>query len=153
MLDVDAQNQALTARQQQRYLEILAALDALPTDPEANRRQRKRMALRMAFRVTLLANRGQPTATVFTRNISTSGIGCLSSRPFKRGELFVMHLAAPKLPPKMVLSKAIFCRYLHNGLHEVGAEFIESRAVVGDTMRMPVAWVREANPDMPVDLL
>ncbi len=135
----------VTAEQLSQVREILAQLDRLPTSPEANRRIHNRVNVRLPLDVYVIQANSRPTLQIFSRNLTTSGIGCISRRLFKKGDLLAIefHISGPV--PKLVLSRITFCRYLRAGLYEAGAEFLEAvtpSAYLVD--RIPPHWVQMA---------
>lgn len=102
------------------------------------------MVVRMSLPVMLLGQAGMPSVPMHTRNISTSGIGFLSKRVFKKGEVIGVHLLAGHRISKLMLCRVTFCRYVRSGLHEVGAEFVEARPVFGGVPRIPTTWIEQA---------
>ena len=103
-----------------------------------NRRRIPRVALRIQLGVTILGAITPTTVDVMTRNISASGLGFVSRRMFSFEERLAIVLRIPKVPPKLILSRITFSRYISVGWYESGAEFLEC---ISDT--------RTANQGMP----
>lgn len=135
----------LGARQLQQITDVLHALDAQPPHPKENRRQRARANLRVALVVSLLEAPAAPQIKLYTRNISTTGLGFLCQRPFHRGELAAVHLALGQPTDKLVLGRVIFCRYVRMGMYETGLLFEEACAHT-NPLRIPITWLKRANP-------
>ena len=142
----------VTSDQKAKIAEILKLLDQIPVPASIeNRRGASRVRARMPIDVFLLTVRGVPTLTVHTRNISTRGIGFVSRRAFKMGELVVFDVNIVPAVAKLVLARITFARYVRDGLYEIGAEFEES--VVRDdpdkpcpSNNLPAHWLETSEP-------
>lgn|GEM_PF-2954983 len=140
---------ALSTETVQRIEEILQTLDSQNTREMENRRNAKRLNLRISVRATVFMHNTTPNVRVYTRNISTSGIGLVTKRVFRSGELFVLEFILPDRPAKMLLAKTKFCRYLSGGLYELGAEFVESALAVRGRGQIPPHWYELAGVSIP----
>jgi hypothetical protein len=132
-----------TTEQIERIEEILRLLDAQTAETGSNRRRAKRINIHATLAATVLCENGDATLQVYTRNISTSGIGFVSRRLCKKGERLALTFDLPGKPPKLVLAKVTFCRYVRAGLYDAGAEFMEC---VAGTGRIPGHWF----PSLPL---
>lgn len=136
-----------TVEQLAQVQEILAQLDRQSRPDQTNRRKTARLTVRMPLDMIVLSNSAHPTLEVFTRNISTAGIGFVSRRLFKNGEYLTLEFSIPGSPPKLVLTHVTFCRYIKAGLYEVGAAFIEAVAVNPALIDpIPPHWAKMADP-------
>jgi len=125
---------------------ILAQLDNTPVSAGAvNRRRATRIKMRTMMSAVLLGADARPSVRIFTRNLSTSGIGFVSRRPFKEGERIALSFHIPRQSPKLVLTNITFVRYLRAGLYEVGAEFLECIEGTSSLAAIPPHWI----PPMP----
>ncbi len=108
---------------QHKVLSILNSLDDVMYVPDANRRQRQRITFRHKMIAMLLGCVGDASVDIYTRNISTNGLGFLCRRPFQEGDQFALPIMMKGTPSKMVLCRVTFVHYASGGLHEIGAEF------------------------------
>lgn len=109
-----------------KIVEIVSSLDGhlLEADKE-NRRRLPRVAMRTQLTVTLLTGIAPTSVDVMTRNISSSGLGFVCRRMFRSDERIAVLLRIPKVPPKLILGRVTFGRYIKGGWYEMGAEFLE----------------------------
>lgn len=136
-----------TTEQIARIEEILRLLDQQRIDASANRRRAQRVNIHAALTAMVLAESGgDATLKIYSRNISTSGIGFVSRRMCKKGERLALSFDLPGKPHKLVLAKVTFCRYVRAGLYDAGAEFIE--CISGEIGRkgIPGHWM----PSIPL---
>ena len=63
---------------------------------------------------------------IFTRNISTAGVGFVSRRPFRLGDRIAFVLGSLREERKIIVAQVTFVRYVRRGMHEMGAEFIQA---------------------------
>jgi hypothetical protein len=137
-----------------KIAEIVSGLDAhLLAAGAENRRRQPRIAMRTKMSLILLSGLAPSSVEIFTRNISSSGIGFVCRRMFRAGERVVVPLRIPRIPPKMVLARVTFSRYIGGGYHEMGAEFQEcANDARGGKWNIPNHWltgethVRSASP-------
>lgn len=130
---------------------ILVHLDQGATARADNRRRACRVNIRTGMKALLLGQDAKTNVTIYSRNISTSGIGFVSRRMFKVGERVAVPFEVKDHPHKLVLAKVTFCRYVKSGLYTIGAEFIEAILDEGGPNRIPAHWIpdphaREARP-------
>jgi len=123
---------------------LVAFLEAVNPATEDNRRTRERSAYFRKAEVFLLAQTGQPCMTAFTRNISTGGLSLLTRRPFNVGERFAVKLTLGEGAGKYLLCRTTMCRYLSEGMCEVGAAFEGSAPCLNENHRIPADWVAKA---------
>ncbi|MGN6366746.1 MAG: PilZ domain-containing protein [Phycisphaerae bacterium] len=116
----------LSADQQAVLSEVLLHLDKMPPSPRANRRRAIRHGLRTTMEAILVGEEQNPRIRIFTRNISTSGIGFVSRRPFKQGEKIAFGFQCAGEERKIILAKVTFVRYVRRGMYEMGAEFTDA---------------------------
>ncbi len=131
-----------------KVTEIVKSLDGhLLEADQKNRRRLSRVALRMQITVTLLTGIAPSAVDVLTRNISLSGLGFVCRRMFRPEERIAVLLRIPKVPPKLLLARVTFGRYIGGGLYEMGSEFLEcisdarAAAPAGGTARIPNHWL------------
>jgi hypothetical protein len=125
--------------------EILEQLDQGPIHyADDNRRHAHRLKIRGKMDAIILSAPGLPWVKIFSRNLSTSGIGFIARRPFNRGERVAISFELPAQAPKLVLSRTTFSRYVGGGVHEMGAEFVECITDTKGPDRIPEHWVYEA---------
>jgi hypothetical protein len=134
---------ASTPEEISRIKNILMQLDThLQKSGAENQRRLKRVPLRMAMTVMVITERDKPVPVqIFSRNISLSGMGFVSRRPFQPDERVALTLEIPEVPPKMILGRIVFGRYLRNNLHEMGLEFLESTTVQKWHSKVPAEWL------------
>ncbi len=133
---------------------ILQQLDAQNPGPGANRRTAKRLNVRMALTVHLLSDHNSPISQIYTRNVSTSGIGFVTKRVFKPKEYLAVSFQIGNHLPKLVLARVTFCRYVKGALHESGAAFVES--ITENTTlvdKIPPHWAQMAQPHFAIPAL
>ena len=136
-----------TSEQLTHVRDILAQLDRQPEPSQANRRKKPRINIRMALTMTALSATSRPTIQVFSRNISTAGIGFVGRRPFKSGEYLALEFQIPDHPAKLVLTQVTFCRYVKSAIYEVGVAFIEAITLDGSLVDpIPPHWMQIADP-------
>ena len=128
-----------------KVTDIIAQLDEqlLESDKE-NRRHLPRITLRMQMTIILLTGINPTPVTVFSRNISASGMGFVCRRMFRPEERVAIPLRVPKVPAKLVLARTTFGRYIGAGFYEMGVEFLECVADArGDSgvSRIPNHWL------------
>jgi hypothetical protein len=136
-----------TTEQIARIEEILRLLDQQRTDASANRRRADRINIHASLTAMVLADNGTDASLqIYSRNISTSGIGFVSRRMCKKGERLALSFDLPGRPHKLVLAKVTFCRYVRAGLYDAGAEFLE--CITGEVGRkgIPGHWM----PSVPL---
>jgi hypothetical protein len=119
---------------------ILRQLDKSQGERPDNRRRTKRLSIRLPLSAILLANGNLTSVPIYTRNLSVSGIGFMSRRPFKALERIAIRLNIQTLPPRLILAQVTFGRYVSSALYEVGAEFIECVKDGGET-QIPSHWL------------
>ena len=109
-----------------KITDIIAQLDEqlLEADKE-NRRHQPRVAMRTQMTIILLSGINPAPVTVFSRNISSSGMGFVCRRMFRAEERIAIPLRVTKLPAKLVLARTTFGRYIGAGFYEMGTEFLE----------------------------
>ena len=131
-------------RQIQQVSAILRHLDQLPPNPDENRRQRIRVNIRLSLHAILIENPALAQIGVYTRNISMSGMGFISSRPFRPSELMAIHVHVGHQPGKVILCRTMFCRYIRGGFYEVGVAFEEAAPGQAEVVRIPNTWLARA---------
>jgi hypothetical protein len=130
--------------------DILQQLDRAPvTNGDANRRRADRLKIRSEMVVTVLSATGLPSVKIFSRNLSKSGIGFISKRPFNKGENVAVSFEMPNQPAKLVLARTTFSRYVRAGVYEMGAEFLECIADTKGVDRIPPHWLPSATHPKP----
>jgi hypothetical protein len=123
--------------------QVMRHLDGLRECRYDNRRRACRVDVRTTMTAfLLLATNVDAAVTIFTRNLSASGIGFISRRLFSPGEWIALAFQFPNHPHKLVLTRIVFCRYLRAGWHSVGAEFMESVTDNHQPGRIPERWLR-----------
>jgi len=113
----------ISAEQFAVVAEVMQHLDRSPPSARANRRKAQRIDVRTTMSAFLLNHENHPSVRIFTRNISTSGLGFVSRRPFKLGESIAIPLKWPNDERKIIVAKITFVRYVRRGMYEMGAEF------------------------------
>ena len=132
------------AKMQAKILAILSSLDDASIAPNENRRNKSRMPFRHDIAIVSLGGTDEEKFTIHTRNISTSGVGFLSRRPFEKGERFVLPIRIAGAKDKVVLCRVTFSRYISAGLYGVGAEFEKSAANPSADLVIPADWKAQA---------
>lgn len=138
-----------TTEQITQLKDIIEQLDRGARPTESNRRESPRIKIRSALDAVLLSMTGQPSLTVYSRNLSRSGIAFLSRRPFTVGERLAIPFNIPGKPYKLVLTTTTFSRYVRSGMYEVGARFLECIPDTRGRDRIPPHWLPAA-PVRPV---
>lgn len=142
--------QELTHTQKHRIEEILRSLDQTPPGAAVtNRRGSARVNARLTITTHLLSVAGHPTMSVHSRNISTSGIGLMSRRPFRKGEYMAVELFVLPKFAKLVLCEVTFNRYVRDGIYEVGCSFREAitrEEFMNSIEPIPQRWITTALP-------
>jgi len=134
-----------TSDQLTQITALLAHLDSVPAEAgAANRRRATRLKMRTIMSAVLLGADSRPSVRIYTRNLSTSGIGFVSRRPFKQGERIALSFQIPNQSPKLILTNITFARYLRAGLYEVGAEFLEFIEGTTSLAAIPAHWIPPA---------
>jgi hypothetical protein len=132
---------------QEQLLKIEALfqqLDYAPSSDAENRRRSPRLNVRLPLTAMLLSADILSPVSIFTRNISISGMGFVSRRLFKINERLAVKLQVAHLPCRLILARVTFSRYASGGLYEMGAEFIEC---IRDrqAQRIPNHWLVGGN--------
>jgi hypothetical protein len=135
---------ATSQEQHARVREIVEQLDHLQAKDAENRRKAPRVPFHLAMAVTVLTGTTPTQVEVFSRNISLAGIGFVSRRMFRREERIAVLLEFPTLPPKLILARITFGRYISQGLYEMGSEFLECRSNPKNPQVIPTAWTLSA---------
>jgi hypothetical protein len=136
---------ATTQDQSAKIREILQQLDQLPVKNNDNRRKAPRVPVHIAMIVTLLSGIAPSPVEIYSRNISLSGLGFVSRRMFRREERIAMLLRFPNTPPKLILARVTFGRYISSGLYEMGSEFLECINDPKNPDLIPNEWVASAH--------
>jgi hypothetical protein len=145
----------ITSEQRNKIEEILRQLEQRQGSKEqVNRRGAPRTPLRASLTAHLISLPGHPTLPIHTRNISTSGIGFVCRRPFKKGELIAVEVYLVPHLAKMVLAETTFSRYVRDGMYEVGCAFRDSISRTDLLARytrekVPTDWIDKALPAGP----
>ena len=128
-----------------RIDDILRQLDQSTEDKtQENRRRAPRIIIHTTLTALVLSHGGNLSLRIFTRNISTSGIGFVCRRFCREGERLAICFSLPDRPSKMVLAQVTFSRYVRAGLYEAGAEFIE--CITGaDENDLPSSWSQRSD--------
>lgn len=132
----------LTAKQNIFLTKLLHQLDNQSIKPTNSRRRHPRLNLRIPLEITLLKYPNFTTLEVYTRNISVSGIGLLSSNELPMNDFLVIPLCINKKAQHLVLGQVVFCRQLIPNLYEVGVKF-KACTKEGD-LNTPLAWYSQA---------
>ena len=97
--------------QRTRLNAVMQQLDEhLQPRRENNRRKPDRVNARFGLRVLVLSDSEPAPLEAFSRNLSPSGIGFVSRRPFQREERIAVSLNVPGHPPKLVPLGVTFSR-------------------------------------------
>jgi len=135
-----------TPDQMTRVQEIVAQLDEnMGAQVARERRVAPRVKINIPVKVILLSGPTPAPVEVYSRNISLSGLGFVSKRLFRRDERVAVVLRFGNLPTKLVLTRITFGRYVSEGLHEVGAEFLECIVDTKGKCDIPHRWVNAAH--------
>jgi len=133
-----AQNDAEIAERLVEFLEMGGA------GPKASARKCERNTYFRRVELTLIAQLGRPRVIGFTRNLSTGGLGLLTRRGFNVGERFVTLLTLGGGIGKFALCRTTFCRYLSDGMCEIGAAFEATAPCLNANHRIPTEWLSAA---------
>jgi len=123
---------------------ILESLEKRPPWKTDNRRRRHRLTLHLMLEAALLGPHSLPQVRLYTRNISTTGLGFLCHRNFEPGDLLAIHLTLDQPVDKLVLGQVMFSRPADAGMYESGVRF-EDAVIFERPVRVPRAWVKRAN--------
>jgi hypothetical protein len=115
-----------SAEQLEKITDIVSRLDSnLVAEDADNRRRLPRVSMRTRMTLLILGGIAPTPVDVFSRNISSSGIGFVCKRMFRPEERVAIPIRIPRTPPKLLLARITFSRYIGGGLYEMGAEFLE----------------------------
>jgi c-di-GMP-binding flagellar brake protein YcgR len=105
--------------------ELLHSLAHLKGD-QIERREQVRAPLRLRLRIIPYdhGTAGEPV-DVWTRDVSASGIGILSSSPMAAGRKFIVSLPRLDEPPLYLVCTVRNCAEMANRLYAIGASFAE----------------------------
>ncbi len=136
-----------------KVLSILSNLDDASFVPTNDRRSKARIPFRHETHILLLGVMGSNRFKVNTRNLSTSGVGLLSRRPFQVGDRFVLPVDVQGAVAKLLLCRVTFSRYISNGLHDIGAQFEKAIPNPNGDQMIPQEWIDMATehraPEVP----
>jgi hypothetical protein len=132
-----------TQEQLAKVQTILQHLDHTDNQDVENRRRAPRVTVRLPLDVIVLGVVNPAPVQVYTRNLSTSGMGFVSRRMFKSNERIAIYLRAQGLNSKLILGRISFARYAGGGFYQMGAEFLDSIQDKGN-MRFPSHWTLAA---------
>ena len=107
----------------QLYKEILASLRSDSPSRMTDKRSQGRVGLRCSLEIIPDHSSHLPAKpfVVWVRDISTKGIGLVTSTPMPENSLFVAHFARNPQEPLSVTYKVVYCRRLSSDLYSVGA--------------------------------
>jgi hypothetical protein len=134
----------VSAEELQQVNQIFQALDQLRDNAPHEKRLCPRYNFPTAHAMMVTSLPGKTHCKVFPRDISRSGIGFLSRRSFKVGELFVVVLSHTLGTERALLSRAVFCRYTSQSMYEIGAAFESTIVAPAGKSEIPPAWVERA---------
>ena len=107
------------------FADVIAALKGPAENLSASEKRRSaRMTVFAKLNVFLVDDKNVRTFSALTRDISLTGVGLLQSTALSAGQLVI--LALPRAQsPLFVVSTAMHCRPLADGLLAVGMEYVE----------------------------
>jgi hypothetical protein len=131
----------LTQQEIQHLQELIARLDAqAPATPD-DRRQHPRIDFSHPMWLNLPAEPGAPWVHVYSRNLSTGGLGFLTRHLFYAGQHLVIAHELAEFAPMLVLCRVCFCRAIDMGVMEVGLAFVSALADPEGRRQIPAEWL------------
>jgi hypothetical protein len=131
-----------STEQLEQIQDILSQLDHNAAAKKVdNRRNSARVTVRTTIGAILLAANNQTLVKIYSRDLSTAGIGFVTRRCCSAGEQFALPFDVRGMPPKLVLARITFCRYIRAGLYTVGAKFVEAIPNADRQNRVPEHWL------------
>ncbi len=105
--------------------------------PEQRKQERHGESLRWGL--ILLAVQNQPEINIQLRDLSTSGLGFSSRRAFPKDEYVALRMPVVQGYQRLILCQIKYCRSADDGVHIIGAEFLESISLPSGC-GAPPAW-------------
>ena len=130
------------------FKQIIATLRS---DGSGARGHEKRVEGRVGLRCSVdiipfqFGDKGSKGVTVWVRDLSVSGIGLVSARPFEANVEFVVGFVRDNRKPLSVRYKVRYCKRLARDLHSIGASF-ERFEDSGDAKTVMGALISKVHP-------
>ncbi len=137
-------DQEFSAQELHQVDQIFKALDQLRDATGHEKRGAQRGIFATAQGMILTSLPARTRHKMFPRDVSRSGIGFLSRRPFKPSERFVITLPHPSGIERVLLCKTVFCRYTSKSMHEIGAMFEATITAPRGKGKIPIEWVEKS---------
>ena len=131
----------LTRQEIEHLQEVIAKLDAQSPATGADRRVHPRIDFAHPMWLNLPGEPGRPWVHVYSRNLSTGGLGFLTRNLFYADQHVVIAHELNELTPMLVLCKVCFCRPIDLGIMEVGLAFISVHADPYAKREIPAEWL------------
>lgn len=131
----------LTRQEIEHLQEVIARLEAQAPAGAEDRRVNPRIDFTHSIWLNLPSERGRPWMHVYSRNLSTGGLGFLSRNLMYTGQHVVIAHELNELTPMLVLSRVCYCRPVDLGIFEVGLAFVAARPDLHEKREMPVEWL------------
>jgi hypothetical protein len=132
----------LTQQEIQYLQQLIVQLDAQNPDAPDDRRRAPRIDFNHPLWLNLPAEPGQPWVHVYSRNLSTGGLGFLTRHLFYADQHLVIAHELTEFSPMLVLCRVCFCRSIAMGVMEVGLAFVSALADPEGRRQVPADWYR-----------
>jgi hypothetical protein len=122
---------------------LIARLDAQSPGEYDDRRVHPRIDFSHPMWLNLPTQNGSPWIHVYSRNLSTSGLGFLTRALFYKNQHLVISHELNENVPLLVLCRVCYCRTIDLGIQEVGLTFVEVRADPERKREIPTGWLSQ----------
>jgi hypothetical protein len=130
-------------RQEIEYLQqLIAKLDLQSPDTPDDRRRQPRIDFNHPIWLNLPTEPGHPWIHVYSRNLSTGGLGFLTRHLFYADQHLIIAHELAEFSPMLVLCRVCFCRTIALGVMEVGLAFVSALADPEGRRQIPADWYR-----------
>lgn len=133
----------LTRQEIEHLQQVIARLDAQSPANDADRRVHPRIDFSHPMWLNLPGEAGRPWVHVYSRNLSTNGLGFLTRHLFYAGQHLVIAHELNEFTPMLVLSRVCYCRPIDLGIFEVGLAFVSARPDKNSAREIPVEWLTQ----------
>ncbi len=135
------QHIGLTQQEIEHLQQVIAKLDAQAPTEDADRRVHPRIDFCHPMWLNMPGEPGRPWVHVYSRNLSTSGLGFLTRNLFYTGQHLVIAHELNEFTPMLVLCRVCFCRPIDMGILEVGLAFVSARPDPHAVREIPAEWL------------
>ena len=110
----------------QQYEQVLGVLRTRVPPSGSEKRRTARVELNSQLIVMPIRDGKCPEqVSVLTRDISMEGIGLLTTAPLRKGQKFVTLLPRTATETVFVLTEAMYCGVVANGMFTIGCRFVK----------------------------